>query len=492
MATSKSLETSPFLLTPIDNAMPRNYVPNLLFFPESARPDMSLVVDTLRDGLSKTLEAIPLLSGTIQSVNQQGALCVTAPWITVDDIFLVKDLRQKPGPGYQDFRRRQFPLEDLDQKVVLPLARMMTSEKTVILVQVNIIKGGIIMALCLHHCFTDENGIFAISKVWAAYCRGDDGSRLVTREMINREPLMQGWKNVTLADISGFSMRPTEELASSSGILTYIHSITRGWLTALLSWCTTTSARNPEGNELPQTESGIFFFSESRLAELKSMASVRDHQEDGDTWISTNDALCALISCCMASARDKKIQEMTDRSWILWMVLGARRMLDPPLPADYIGNIASFVRLSAASQSVESTPAKVAEVAHLIRDQIKQRDEAYMRKFIGALSSIEDLTRVVRVPLSPSEDGVRFSSWAGMNFYSLDWGNAIGAKIERVRWMLLRGGYQICVIMPKVGIPGCAGEDCGLEVAFYGVEKGQIGRLKQNELYMRFAQSRCS
>ena len=449
---------------------------------------MALVVDTLRDGLSKTLEAIPLLSGTMQIVNRRGALCVTAPWLTVDDIFSVNDLTQKPGPEYQDLRHRQFPLEDLDVKAVLPLGRMMKSEKTVMLVQVNIIKGGVIVALCLHHCFTDESGIFAVSKVWATYCRGDDGSRLITREMIDREPLMQGCKNASLADISGFSLRPAEEVASSGGMLTYIHTIALGWLTALFSWCTTmTSAKNPKGTAPPQTESGIFFFPKGRLAELKSMASVRDPQEDGDWWISTNDALCALISCCIASARDEKIRAMTDRSWVLWMAVGTRRMLD--LPADYIGNVVSLIRVSAISRNVESTPAKVAEVARLIRAQIKRRDESYVRKVIGALSSIEDLTRIVRAPLSASEDGVRFSSWAGMEFYGLDWGDAIGAKIERVRWLLLREGYQICIIMPELGIPSHTGQDCGLEVAIYGVEKGQMGRLKQNELFMRFAQS---
>ena len=451
-----------------------------------------MVVDTLREGLSKTLEAIPLLSGTVRVVDEKGAQGVTAPWSTIDDIFQVKDLRREGGLEYQDFKERKFSLEGLDGKLVLPWADLMKGEKTVMLVQVNIIHGGIILGLCMHHAFTDGNGTYAIAKVWAAYCRKEDGSRLVTQEMINRERLMRGWESATLDDAPGFELSPVE-MAPSKSVLAYIHTTVSGWLNAHLGRRTaTTKVEMAKSNAPPQTDHGIFFFAKNKLAELKDMASAREPGEDGPAWISTNDALCALLNCCIASARDEHIRARADRSWTMLMLVGARRVLDPPLPDDFLGNCMSFARVSAPGPSMESTPANVARIAHRLRDQIQQRDERRFRKVIAALSSVEDLTKLRAAPLSPPEDGVRFSAWTNQDFYDLDWGNTVGARVERVRALLLGANYRICITMPKLVAPIFTGEDCGLEVTVSGFEKGLILRLKQNELFMRFAQWRCN
>ena len=55
-----------------------------------------------------------------------------------------------------------------------------------------------------------------------------------------------------------------------------------------------------------------------------------------------------------------------------------------------------------------------------------------------------------------------------------------------------QAGIRICVIMPELGAPGLADKDCGQEVNLFGFEKGLLERLKQDELFMRFAQWRCN
>ena len=456
----------PYLLTPIDNVMPRGHVAKLLYFPESEISDVSTVVDTFRRGPSKMFEAMPLLSGTLQVTGPSGALCVAAPWSTVDDIFHVKDVSREGGPEYRHLRDKQFPMGDLDSDSIVPLA-VLNREKQVMLVQVNIIKGGIILALCMHHSFTDGIGTAAIAKIWAACCRGDDDSRLVTQEMINRDRLMSGWGSATLADFPELYLLPLGEQVPSGAV----------------SW------RWESRTEQSQTEKVVFFFPKSKLVELKSMACARKHGEDGDVWVSTNDALCALLGCCIHSERDKVVPATTDKRWIIRMVVGGRRMLAPPLPADYIGNILSFVRVLIHSQGVDSMSAMVADTAHLIRHHIRQRDERYIRKIIPALSSVVDLTRVIPKLPSASEIEFSISSWAGQNYCDLNWGDGVGAKIKRVRF---RGGTKdLCIIMLELRAPSFAGEDCGLEVTL-GLEKEHMGRLKQNEFFMRFAQFRCN
>lgn len=495
MATS---EAAPFLLTPIDNAMPRRHVPIILFFPEPESPGMSAAANTLRHGLSKLLEGIPLFSGTVKATGQRGGLCVTAPWSTIQDIFQMKDLSHESGLDYQDLKSKQFPLEELGNlAALLPVAGMMKSEPPVILVQLNIIKGGMIMAMCVHHSFTDGNGTIAIARLWAAYCRGEDGSRLVTSKMIDRKRLMRGWGSASLADVSEFTMMPTENQGSSGGIFLYIRTVVSSWLMRLSHWLTARFGRwivgtkNPD-SKAPSTESQrqntIFFFSKSKLVELKRMASVGKKDEDGEAWISTNDALCALVGCSLLSSVDHQVDPMADQSYTVEMVVEMRRTLNPPLPADYIGNILNFVNVSVSSQSIVSTPANVSEMAYALRNQITQRDERYVRKLIAALSSVGDLAKVIATPPSPSEDKISFSSWANQGFYDINWGDAVGVRIERTR---APSPPTICIIMPELSAPNFTGDECGLE-AVINLKKGEMERLKQNELFMRFAQWRCN
>ena len=194
-------EPPPLLLTPMDNILPPRHVPKLLFFPESPGSDVSTMVNTFRNGLSKTLEAIPTLSGTVRSVGQKGTLCVAAPWNNVDQILQVKDLRHERGLDYRSLREKEFPVNDLDKDLLLPVVGMRKTEKSVLLVQINIIKGGMIMALCTHHSYVDGSGSSAITSVWAACCRGDDISPLLTQEMMDRDRLMRGWGSANIAEI---------------------------------------------------------------------------------------------------------------------------------------------------------------------------------------------------------------------------------------------------------------------------------------------------
>ena len=489
-------EVAPYLLTPLDNAMPRNFVPKILFFPEPG--SMSTAIDTLRLGLTRLIEDVPLFSGTLKASGQKGGLCVTAPWSTIEEIFQVKDLSHESGLDYQNLRSKHFPLENLGNlAALLPIAGIRKSEPPVILVQLNIVRGGMIMVLCVHHSFSDGLGTFAIARAWAAHCRGEDGSRSITKEMLDRERLMQGWDSASLADAPMFSMMPHKEQAASNGILSYISAVVSSWLTvpsqslatSIRRWIvgTKTSNKPPTPNSV-KGEQAIFFFSKSKLAELKSIASIKESGEDPDVYISTNDALCALIGCCILSAGDNHISAMSHRIPSIALVVGLRRALDPPLPEYYIGNVLGFLTVRVPTQSMDSTPALVSEVAYGLRDQIKQHKEPYLRKVIAALSSVEDISKVTTTLPSANEGGILCSSWATQKYHDINWGDGVGTHIERTRAPTVP---NLVLILPELSGPNFEGEDCGLE-AVLNLKKGEMERLKQNKLFMRYAQWRCN
>ena len=181
----------------------------------------------------------------------------------------------------------------------------MKSERPVIFVQVNIIKGGIIVALCLNHSFTDGNGVSTVVGVWGAYCRGDDGSRLITPDMVHRGRLMEGRAGASSAVFPEFGKIKMKEQSPSGGFLIYICTTFFGYLTAHLPWWPTGIWKPQDWVwvDRKQPETAMFFFSKRNLVDLKSMASRRVTGDPGDRWINTIDALSALIGCCVASAR---------------------------------------------------------------------------------------------------------------------------------------------------------------------------------------------
>ena len=311
---------------------------------------------------------------------------------------------------------------------------------------------------------------------------------------------MRGWESESRVDIRDFQMSRIEESASFSGVLKNIRTTLLDWLIApwrrssyqgqnIVSQVVSGRTKTFDPNEIGQPHCAIFFFSKSRLASLKAMASLSMHGDDDNTWISTQDALAALLGSCIHSTSDEKVCPIDDISVVTGTVVNVRRFLNPPLPADYIGNALGFVQVLTPLHTVQSTPENVAKVARMIRKQIKEFDERSARERIAALWSARWKTR------SPLEGTVHITSWATQRFYDLDWGNVIGTRIERVRRISPFRSITIganCTILPELATPHFGAEECGLEVALANFGPEHIGRLKQNELFMQYAEWRCN
>ena len=468
MATS---DLAPFPLTPIDNTMPRHHVATLLFFPESQGSDLSAITETLQSGFAETLKAIPLLSGTVQVIDkdvQRGSLYIAAPWNIISDVFRVRDLRRVISLNYAELRDKNFPVQALYRKLFTPLADIdpQAPQKPVMLIQMNIIHGGIIIALCMHHSFTDGNGTVAVARIWAAFCRRENGSQLVTREMIERERLMRG--DSVLATIEGFPqlvLLPEKAQSQKSG------------------FCGDNISKAKDGPAPGHAiQSGLFVFSRTKLAELKSMASKKERDENGGGWISTNDAICSLLGCCVHSASTLDAEDHKKQA-IIGLAVNMRKILDPPLPSDFIGNALNRLQVTIPRKTIEPTSVKVAEIAYLIRQKIKLVDQENYRRIISFLKSLPDISRV-DMSLPKSQDVLGITSWTKQNFYDLDWGNVIGTKIERVRACMAATIKDFAIILPELNI---SKDQCGLEVLIW-LEETQMERLKQDQLFNRFAE----
>ena len=94
--------------------MPRHYVTKLLFFPRSDVGSAS-IVEFLKQGLERTLQLLPMLSGTVKISNmgsQSGRLIVSELHQTVDDMLAVNHLRAHRDYDHDRMRERHFPTYD--------------------------------------------------------------------------------------------------------------------------------------------------------------------------------------------------------------------------------------------------------------------------------------------------------------------------------------------------------------------------------------------
>ena len=237
-----------------------------------------------------------------------------------------------------------------------------------------------------------------------------------------------------------------------------------------------------ETKQKKEVDTEIFFFSDARLAALKaavsaalprkepesattaptvdpgegsqtapraprqpSNGSVPDRVSHNDSfssrsYISTNDALCALLFTCITAARSSTTvpysssprtfrQPALPHTLPLSLAVSGRRLLNPPLPKDYIGNFSLFCHLNVSLPHLrDPTPAAeirptsstheapqldgsqqsprssaplitpdmptIAGIAYRIRARILELDDNYVHGLIGALSRVSDLSKV--------------------------------------------------------------------------------------------------
>ena len=378
----------PFILTPLDSICRSQILHQIFFFPRSK--DKALIVQNLTSALAQTLEAIPLLAGTIKTFareRQIGRAGVTAPWRTADEILTVQDLTQSSFPKYETLHSRHFPVVDIECEILMPHPKP-GSLMPVFMAQANFIKGGLILAVVLDHTFTDGNGSVSVMKVWAAYCRGDDGVRAIAADSLDRTRLMEGTATSVLDEFPEYTyVRQSDNsvrFSSNHQRLSQVFQTIQTWTTYLIGTPISlgygilrdlfsflqakqqTIDCNKDVNSLAQE---VFFFPRAKLNELKVLAAKGETSAESAAtdWISTNDALASLLWSCIVTTMKKRqqsfyrctenqvtaLEQMQRSEWlaklptlgkrsptepvsVLAFALNGRRLMEPPLTPDYV------------------------------------------------------------------------------------------------------------------------------------------------------------
>ncbi|KAI4162413.1 MAG: hypothetical protein LQ342_003979 [Letrouitia transgressa] len=501
------MDDQKLMLTPLDHLMPRHYVVKLLYFPrqQNADTDTAHLTTTLRSGFQRTLESIPILAGTVQPTpestkRQPGSLCVGAPWNAIDDILHFNDLTSSEL-DYGSLKEAHFPMTTSEGYPLLSILMTrpdpMGVVNPVMMAQVNFIRGGMILVLVLHHSFMDGLGGAVIVETWAAFCRWDEqAGKMVTDDMMNRERLLHDGHNQGNGRLEDFPeyIDTSKPLNQGDG---------EGSTTA------NANIQSSPDEQKTQVESEIFFFPQSRLAELKSAVSaalpLSHGAEDGEpSYISTNDALSALVFTCITTARkNTRTQPLpltapnppSEETIPFGLTLSGRRLLNPPLPHNCIGNMSLFCYLDLPLATASSTSSSsISNIAQKIRARILSLDEKYVYNLISAIDKVDDNSKIepaCRKVVGKEGWQVMVTPWTDQGYYGMDWGKGVGVcervRLPKARIAALDG---VVIVLPRIGERREEAER-GLEV-MVALEKEAMSELRRMEEWRTWSKWRCS
>lgn len=291
-----------FIRTPLsdfDNIMPRIYAHTIYCLPIKPEKELREVYGYLREALSKTVESMPLLGGTVilrQSGVQdtrEGRLEMVFPPHREDCVVLLPFQDLTAVFDYDELMAEGLPDESLDGKSLLPRGLIADPQisAAVLVVQANRLRGGCSLSVGLHHAVGDGAFSVHMMQVWAQHCRQLQNAgnlepvRAISQEGLNRDILRELWTaNGNQHDENAYR-HASQDLWRFLGVnpVTDVPGSANGT-------CTPSTT--------PNTETSIFYVSGSSFAKLKEAGA-----KSSLSGVTANDALMALLWRGITKAR---------------------------------------------------------------------------------------------------------------------------------------------------------------------------------------------
>lgn len=457
-------------LTPLERIGPKAYLRYIFPFTLPASSTISEISTILQAGYDALTSRLPIIACEgIPDVDatQAGVLKLVAipPNDEISRI-VIKDLTS-PGAfplSYSDLKAKNFPLSVFNGEILC--RRALWPEQgdrlPVSLVQANFINGGVILTWCIFHAFGDGNTFLTWTKIWAEECRRAAGEEVL--EPLRLDPAMFGDREKVMRS-SGRNPGRMED--------------------------------HPEYTLLPFTPTGpppkmtsashvgqVFYFSKEKLKELKEQAAPGNaKREGGQEWISTNDALSALLWRTVMAVQYPLERLEGNPVSVLNIAIDGRLRTDPPVHPSTVGCFLEYVAVSERIREMLDGSLGLADLAIVIRKALVKADKQFTDDVAALVEGLEDVDRLVATAFLdvPGYNCVQ-TSWVNFELYGLNWGEKLGGAIQAVRAPSVGVLNGLQVVLPVL-------PDGGMEI-IVGVEGSCLERLLSEPLWVRFAEAR--
>lgn len=384
------------------------------------------IIETLVGGLERLTASFPWLAG--QVVNEgasegNSGIFRIQPFERLPRLVIKNLTNDDTAPTMDGLKEANFPFSMLEEKVICPRMTLaggpgetLLDPAPVLLLQANFITGGLLLTIVASHSTMDMAGQAQIIRLLSKACGNEEftveevkNGNLDRRNII---PLFDAsWKPEPRSINQVVNIAPLPSISSDQSTSP---------VPAGFTWA-------------------YFTFKAFSLAALKAFATSSIGVSSG--FISTDDALCALIWQSVVRARLARLDPVTDT--VFTRTVNVRRHLD--IPETFAGNIVTRTTNKSTLQKLADEPLGV--IASQLRSaldpdvltyNIRARATSLSRTVDkSAGSSLGDRTRTVVM-----------SSWSKVDCYEIDFNLRLG-RPESVRRPKFSPVEGIVYLLPK-------------------------------------------
>lgn len=456
---------TPYELTAIERIGPKGYLRYVFPFELQEDYDKSEVTRVLKAGYTFLCERFPEAASEAipdPDSKQKGVLKFVLPEDGGEESIVPKDLRDSYPHTYQELKTRHFPVSafEADTFCRRPVWPQPGDRLPISLIQANFIHGGLILTWNALHVAGDGTSFYVWTKAWAEGCRRAQGIYQTNEK------------------VPDAIWRDRSQFIKSSG-------------------------RNPgriedhpEYTLLPFTPPGmppkmtslnhrgqVYYFSPESLAALKEDASPANATKPTDqSWISTNDALSALLWRTVMTVQNPVEKLEGDPMSVFNIALDGRQRTNPKIHPETLGCFLEWVAPSVSIREMLTT-LNIADLAVLIRKALLRANNEFTDDVAALVDSLEDVDRLVATAFLdvPGNNCVQ-SSWLGFELYGIQWGPLLGHQIQSVRLPHLGVINGAQLVLPKL-------PNGGMEILI-GVEANCLDLLLKDPLFNKYGVAR--
>lgn len=461
-------------LMAIERAGPKGYLRYIFPFQLASDYNPDELLKVLRDSFEATKKRLPILGceAVPDTESTQGGVLKLqhGNWGTITS----RDLRAEGAfpLTYAELKAKHFPVQYFDADLVTrgpvwptPGQRLPITE-----IQANFIQGGLILNWNIFHMIGDGKTFQKMLEVWAEECQRVQGLEITSPvvlgpELFDRSRLMKS----SGQNAGNFEDHPE---------YTILPFVPTGAPPKMLS---------------PSHRAEVFYFSPAALAQLKkdaapALATSKSSDEEV-SWISTNDALSALLWHTVMEVQNPLDTLEGDPLSVFNIAIDGRARASPPHPPDMLGCFLEYVAVSMPIRTMLSSK-NLSEIAIAIRRAVNgmEKGNNWTDDVIALFEKVPDVNQIVPTAFLdvPGNNCIQ-TTWAGLEMYKLRWGPMFGDVVDAIRSPSSGVINGLQTVLPTLPLE----RGGGVEV-IVGVEEKSLSRLDENELWNKYATRRAA
>jgi hypothetical protein len=425
-------------------------------YPVADGASLTAIVETLTSGLERLTASFPWLAGQVinegASKGNTGVFKIS-PFGRIPHLVVKNLMNDDLAPTMDALRESNFPFSMLEENVICPrmtlaggLGETLSDPSPVLLLQANFITGGLLLTIVASHSTMDIVGQVQMIYLLSKACRNEPftGEEVKNGSLDRRNliPLLDGhWEPDPKPVCQAVKPAPS-------------HSASGDHLPSpappSLSWA-------------------YFTFKPASLAVLKALAT--SSITVPSTFISTDDALCALIWQSIVHARLARLDPETES--IFTRAVDMRRYLN--ISKEFPGNMTTKTTSISTLQKLMNQ--SLGDVASQLRSVLDPGILTYnMQAYATSQSRMRDK------PANSPVDRTKYivmSSWSKVDCYEFDFNLGLG-RPESVRRPQFSPVEGVVYLLPKA--------PDGEIVAGLCLRDDDMEKLKVDEEFVKYGQ----